>query len=246
MADQVAVAVQNAFAFAETQQALNRIYEVQRHYQAQAWSAFLDRRPNSGYDRRGDHLIPLGRDPLPEAQAGLQVWTSGSEARGADLRGADLRGAEVAVVQGGRLLVPIRQGGQVVGVVGLERASSDGAPADGAPADGAPADGGPADGDDAWSAEDVDLVTSLVEQLALAAENQRLIVETRQREAAERLTREVSSRMREPVELEDVLRTAADQIRQALGSEWVEIRMTGQGDGRPPASEREHGYDDRA
>jgi GAF domain-containing protein len=97
-------------------------------------------------------------------------------------------------------VVPIRQGEQVVGVVGLERSL-------------------------AWGDEDVDLVESLVEQLAVAAENQRLIEETQQREAAERLTREVTTRMREPVEMEDVLRTAADQIRAALGSDWVEIRM---------------------
>lgn len=182
MADQVAVAIQNARAFDETQQALERLYQVQQRYQAQAWSDFLIAKPVSGYEQRGDALVPLDLAPLPEAET---VITKPHP-----------------VVQDGRLLVPVLQGEQVVGVVGLERPEE-------------------------WVDEDVDLVESLVEQLAVAAENQRLIEETQRREAAERLTREVSTRLREPVELEDVLRTAADQIRDALGSDWVEVRMTG-------------------
>jgi GAF domain-containing protein/HAMP domain-containing protein len=189
MADQVAVAIQNAQLFDETQQALDRVYQVQQRYQAQAWAEFLHAKPVTGYEQRGESLAPLGRDPLPE------------------VRTVNL--TSKPVVQDGRLLVPVRQGEQVVGVVGLERPGG-------------------------WGEDDVDLVMSLVEQLAVAAENQRLIEETQQREAAERLTREVTTRMREPVELEDVLRTAADQIRAALGSDWVEVRMTGQGQATVP------------
>jgi GAF domain-containing protein len=73
------------------------------------------------------------------------------------------------------------------------------------------------------------LIQNLAEQLALAAENQRLFDATQRREAAERLAREVTTRMREPVELEDVLRTASEEIREALGCDWVVVRMVDAG-----------------
>jgi GAF domain-containing protein len=112
----------------------------------------------------------------------------------------------------GRLLIPIRQAGQVLGVIGVERPEG-------------------------WAEDDMAFIHSLAEQLALAAENQRLLDETQRREAAERLTREVTSRLREPVEMEDVLRTAADQIREVFSSDRVVVRLVdpssnGNGKGR--------------
>lgn len=180
MADQVAVAVQNALLFAETQTALEQARRVQQLYQTRAWSEYLQAQPVTGYEYDGTAVSELDTTLLPEVRQAMLEENLGQN--------------------DGRLLVPIRQGGQIVGVVGVER-------------------------DSVWREDDVTFIRSLIEQLALAAENQRLLNETRRREAAERLTREVSSRMREPVDLEDVLRTAAEEIREVFGSDRVVVRL---------------------
>ncbi|MBN1249662.1 MAG: GAF domain-containing protein [Anaerolineae bacterium] len=208
LADQVAVAVQNARLFAETQAALDRVRRAQRRYERQAWSEYLKSLP---------HARTSGSVHAPGAvgaTAGTVVYEQPggtverqapdtrilSEIQAPEVQAALASGQPVSIDH--QILVPIMQSGQIVGTVGVLR-------------------------DTAWSQEDVTLVQNLVEQLALAAENQRLLDVTQRREAAERLTREVTMRMREPVELEDVLRTASEEIRAALNCDWVVVRMAG-------------------
>jgi GAF domain-containing protein/HAMP domain-containing protein len=193
MADQVAVAIQNARLFAETEAAFERASRVQQRYQTRAWSEYLRLQSVMGYEYDGARVTPLEE----------RVVTTTSHDVPAE---ADYDEEE------GRLLIPIRQAGQVLGVIGVERPEG-------------------------WAEDDMAFVYSLAEQLALAAENQRLLDETQRREAAERLTREVTSRLREPVEMEDVLRTAADQIREVFSSDRVVVRLVdpssnGNGKGR--------------
>jgi GAF domain-containing protein len=69
------------------------------------------------------------------------------------------------------------------------------------------------------------MVETLADQLALAANNQRLLDETMQREARERMRAEVAARMREPLGLEEVLKTAGREIRQALGLDELAVRL---------------------
>jgi len=61
--------------------------------------------------------------------------------------------------------------------------------------------------------------------LALAADNLRLLDETQRRAAHERLTGEVTARVRETLDVDTVLQTAAREMREALGLEEVEVRM---------------------
>ncbi len=171
LADQVAVAVQNASLFAETQAALERARRLQRRYQTQAWSAYLGLNEISGYDRQGDLAQPLGDDVLREVEDGL-----------------DLEGP---AVEAGRLRVPLMQGDQVVGVLGLER---------------------PRD----WTDEELGLVESLVEQLALAAENQRLLDDISRRATLEQTIGQVTARIRAEAAIESVLERALAELGTAL------------------------------
>jgi GAF domain-containing protein len=112
----------------------------------------------------------------------------------------------------GSLRVPIMQGDMVVGVLGIERETP-------------------------WTSEDVALVETLADQLALAANNQRLLDETMRREARERMRAEAAARMREPLGLEEVLKTAGREIRQALGMDELVLRLVEPGP-REPEAER--------
>ena len=192
MADQVAVAVENARLFSQTQSALERARRAQRHYRTTAWSEYLDTRSVNGYDRRGALVDALEGDLLPEVEPVIRAGETRQEA--------------------GSLRVPIMQGDTVVGVLGIERETP-------------------------WTSEDVALVETLADQLALTANNQRLLDETMRREARERMRAEAAARMREPLGLDEVLKTAGREIRQALGLDELVLRLVEPGP-REPETER--------
>ncbi len=187
VADQVAVAVQNARLFSESRSALQRAQAAQQRYQGQAWEEYLRVRTTTGYERVGQALTPLGGQLLPEVQ---QVLAEGP-----------------AVLLNDRsvLLVPLKEGNRLVGVLGFERdqvAAS------------------------RWSAEQVSLIEALAEQLSLAAENQRLIDETQGRAAQEQIARQITDRMRRAVGWDDLMQIALREMTSVLGAsqsfvQWV-------------------------
>jgi len=81
--------------------------------------------------------------------------------------------------------------------------------------------------------EMIDLVTEIGERLALALENARLLEATRQQAAQEQVVSQITSRMRETLDLETILKTATQEIQAALGLPEVVIRLgqTNQGNG---------------
>ena len=87
-------------------------------------------------------------------------------------------------------------------------------------------DGRKRDGSGQWTQDEIALMQTLAEQSALALESARLYQDTRRRAAREQLIGEVSGRMREPLELQDVLRTAVSEIRQALDIDELVVRLT--------------------
>ncbi|MBN2391395.1 MAG: GAF domain-containing protein [Anaerolineae bacterium] len=99
-----------------------------------------------------------------------------------------------------RLAIPLEVGGQVIGVL-----------------DGYKAQG--------WTVEEVAMTQTLVEQLNAAVERARLYRDTQRRAARERTVGEVTGRIRETLNVEAVLKTAADEIRQALQLERLVVRL---------------------
>lgn len=82
------------------------------------------------------------------------------------------------------------------------------------------------DGVERWSPEQATLLESLSEQLGQALDRARLYQETQNSAAREHTVGVVTARMREPLELEDVLMTAAEQIRQALNLEEFVVHLS--------------------
>ncbi len=76
-----------------------------------------------------------------------------------------------------------------------------------------------------WTAEEVALVQTVTSRLALAAENLRLLDETQRRAAQERLVGEVTARMRQTLDVNAILQTAAREMRGVLDLDEVEVRM---------------------
>lgn len=109
--------------------------------------------------------------------------------------------------------MPVRAAGQVVAMIEAQL----------------PADSG------GWTADQVSMLEALSAELGQALDRARLYRATEQSAARERLVTQVTGRIRESLELETMLRTAAEQIREALGLDKSVVRlapaqMVGQGE----------------
>ncbi len=113
-------------------------------------------------------------------------------------------GQSVATLEGNAALlaIPLAVRGQPVGVLHFRRA-----------------------GRIAWTAEERSTLELLVERLSEALEGAQLYQETQQLAAREQLLAGVTARMRETLDVETVLKTAAGEMRQALELPEVSVRL---------------------
>jgi GAF domain-containing protein len=100
------------------------------------------------------------------------------------------------------LALPITLRGQIIGAIGARRDEQTG-----------------------WSDEDMALVTEITDQLAQTIESLRLLDETQRRAVRERLSGQVTARMRETLDVDTVLQTAVREIGQALGLAALDVRL---------------------
>lgn len=182
MADQVAVALDNARLFAESQAALEAERRAYGEISREAWADLVRGRGDMGYVcRPGEAVRPISRDGRREDAA---------PAHG----------------DGSTLVLPIRIRGHEIGSVTLRKRERAGG----------------------WTTEERALMESLTAQLEVALDSARLYQDTQHRAFRDRLMAEVVGRIRESLEIETVLQTAAQEIRQALDLPEVVVRLQSQ------------------
>jgi len=190
MADQVAVALDNARLFAEAQTALEAERRAYGELSQQAWVELLKTRTNWGYRFAHGSITPVEGDWQPDmsqaAQMGQRVQSAGPA---------------------GEVTLPLKVRDQVVGVLSFRKGETS----------------------EAWTAEELTVLETLIDQLGLALESARLYESTQRRAAQEQLVSAVTARIRETLDIETVLQTAAQEVRQALELPEVVIRL-----GEPP------------
>ncbi|MBI1855162.1 MAG: hypothetical protein HYR93_04765, partial [Chloroflexi bacterium] len=71
--------------------------------------------------------------------------------------------------------------------------------------------------------DQIDLVEAVAERVALSAENARLFDETSRRAERERMVTEITSKIRSTNDPEAMIRTALDELRNALGATQVQL-----------------------
>ncbi|MBC8331810.1 MAG: GAF domain-containing protein [Anaerolineae bacterium] len=76
-----------------------------------------------------------------------------------------------------------------------------------------------------WSPTERAMLQTLVDQLGVALDSARLYEETQQKARQEELIGEATTRMRETLDIETVLKTAAQELRQALELAEVEVHL---------------------
>jgi GAF domain-containing protein/HAMP domain-containing protein len=195
MADQVAVAIDNARLFAETQTALEAMHHAYSEASRRGWTETLRERPDWGYrySRRvaanltESPIAPAEGDWRPEmvqaAQTEQKVLKDGGE--------------------GAALAIPLKVRDQVVGVLNLRKGETG----------------------NTWTADEVALLETMTEQLNVALEGAQLYQDTQRRAARERVIGEITTRMRETLDMETILKTAAQEVRRTLRLPEVVIRL---------------------
>lgn len=77
-----------------------------------------------------------------------------------------------------------------------------------------------------WNDTEKGLLSTLSEQLGVALDSARLFDETQQRASNERLVSDITTTIRESLDMETILRNAANKIRESLELPHVTIRLT--------------------
>lgn len=76
-----------------------------------------------------------------------------------------------------------------------------------------------------WTESEIAMMETLTDQLSVALESARLYQDTQLRAAREQLTGEVTTRIRETMDIETIIKTASEEIRNALNLPEVIIRL---------------------
>lgn len=184
LADQVALAIDNARLFEQAQIAIEAERRAVGELTGQAWQLLRTRAGALSFLRNRQGLV---EETTRQVQAVDQTRLDQD--------------------QPNKLAVPIKVRDQVIGVIRANK----------------PAQVGP------WTPEQIALLETLTEQLGVALDSARLFQDTQRRAARDRLIREVTGSMRESLEMETLLRTAASEMRQALGLDDLVVRLMAPG-----------------
>lgn len=222
MADQVAVAIDNARLFSQLESVLEDLQAVQQRYLAQAWKSFLTMRSVTqvDYTQPGADSLDVSslREARQEAIASGKVVTleSSPMGRGAErdelLHPLPLDEVGDPIYEDGNgnpaaaqaaLVVPLKLRGQVIGTMALQDPHHQ----------------------RSWQAEEVVLAEAVAEQVALTVENLRLMDETQRRVAREQTTLEITDKMRRATSVEGIVRTAVDELADVLGASRTFVQM---------------------
>lgn len=99
------------------------------------------------------------------------------------------------------LVVPVQVRDQIIGAIRLRKPAND----------------------PPWQRHEIALVQTLSDRLSTALESARLYQETRRRAERERLTAEITTRLRASTNLQEILQTAARELRRALGARQTQL-----------------------
>lgn len=213
LADQVAVAIDNARLFTRTLTALQETEEANKRHLREQWQRLLPSLRQTSHEYHLSGVPAVGDAPLPEIDLVLrrgEVVIASDGAIGPESAGA-AAGVAAGVAARTALAVPIKLRDQVIGVIDLHET----------------------DTDRQWTDDEVAVVLAVADQAALSLENARLLEETERGAQRERTINEINSRVRQSIDLDAILQTAVKELGQSLGAARVTARI---GRTQPPAT----------
>jgi GAF domain-containing protein len=243
MADQVALAIDNARLFSQTEAALEEVQAAHQRYLRREWRELLDTKPVTRitYSRPGhgpaEVTAPAGMEaqensPLHEARrqamvSGQTVIADGfdphSDAPDGDEATAPLHSLQSQdVVSQTALVVPLKLRGQVIGTIALHEARRQ----------------------RPWVAAEIALAETVAEQTALTIETLRLMDETQRRAVREQRIGEIANRMQRATNMQTLMHIMAEELNQALGGARVYVRLGTESSLRPLEGDERAGRGD--
>ena len=193
MADQLAVAIENARLFEQAQASLREVEALYGDYSGKAWGALTRAGRLYGYTYDRVSVSPVAADQPVEVQQAL---------REGHVVAVGGKGEESEAM----LAIPVSVRGKAIGVLDIRKS----------------------EGAEGWTPEEMALVERVSDQLGLALESARLYRDTQRRAAREQLIGEITARMRETLDVDMVLKTAVQEVRQALELPEVIVRLVPQ------------------
>ncbi|HLF87750.1 MAG TPA: GAF domain-containing protein [Anaerolineales bacterium] len=184
VANQIAIAFENARLFQESQTQLSEINRLNQLYLQTTWRAYLAKETSAFQFSAGE----LQETAQPDFAA-LEIAQQN-------------RKIHVTQENGDSFLVaPILFQDQVLGAIKLKATGR------------------------AWTTDEFALIEATLNQTALSLENARLILETQSRAEQEKILSDISSQMRETLDLETILQTAVYEMQKALQLSEIEVHL---------------------
>jgi GAF domain-containing protein/HAMP domain-containing protein len=204
LADQMAIAIENARLFSETRQALTEAQTAQREYLRNEWEKVSAQQSLLGYQYTFGRITNL---PQETDRSLWDVLDQGIELGYANQASADDQTGELASIKSEEgLVVPIKLRGQVIGLVGLQDV----------------------DQSRTWNEEEITLIQSVADQVGLALENARLLETTQRRAEREYLVGQITTKLRASNDPQTILQTAVTELRKALRANKAQVIVQSQ------------------
>lgn len=211
VAPQLATAIENRRLLEQTQEALEDLEATTRLYVREQWEKFVPARVSPFYERARPDVAALMADGdalSPEVERAMterRLVRSDAEPQ----RDPSGHGEST-------LVAPLTLRGEVIGALGLQER------------------GVGAERPRQWTDEEIALVESVAEQLALAVESARLLEETQRRAQRERLVADITAKVRASSDVETIMRTAVRELGVALDTDRARVQV-GLGDSSAPS-----------
>jgi len=183
--DQVAVALDNARLFAESQAAVDAQRRAYGEISQEAWEQLLRARSARGFSKSEQGVVPL-TDSRQLYEAGGGLYDPGGSTH------------LLYVTR------PISVREQVIGMVNARKSMDSGQ----------------------WTAEEVNLLETLINRLAEALEGARLHEEAQRRAQREQLARQITEKVRAAPDVESIAQTAAEELVKAIGGARSFVRLS--------------------
>lgn len=203
LADQIAIAIENARLFEQTRRALAEVQATQRWYVQQEWTRVTQERRELASEYRRSGTPPLAEPWPPEALQALAenklvVFPEPTPS----LTGGGGNGGKKPGVQAA-LAAPIKLRDQAIGIVDLQET----------------------DAPRRWTDDEIALVQTISDQVALALENARLFEETLRRAEQLATLNRIGMTLTSGLELGRVLQTLYEQCRQVLVTDTFYVAL---------------------
>lgn len=208
LADQLAIAIDNVRLVSQMQATIQEASLLYQQQTRQAWERLTEQMGSSGYEYDLLEVRPVASKSDALA-AGIRAGMKPAPTAQTNQRPSKNieRINELEAQANAVYRAPVKLRDQVIGVIGMESQ----------------------DPNHVWTDDEIAIIEATANQAAISVENARLLAESQRRAAQEQLAAEVTSKMRASLDMENVLRTAMEELAQRMNIAQVNVHLGGGG-----------------